>query len=325
METVLSLRGVSKTYSRQSASESGEPAVDDVWLDVEQGELHALLGPSGCGKTTLLRLIAGFETPDRGEISLAGRRIDGDPPYRRDVTTVFQNYALFPHLTVRGNIEFGLREKRLDRIADRVDRALDLVRLRDLDSRFPSQLSGGQKQRVAIARSLALEPKVLLLDEPLSALDPALRKQVRAELRALQRRVGTTFLLVTHDQEEALEMADRITVMNGGRLAQTGAPEDVYLRPANRFVAGFLGAVNWIGGVGVRPEATRVSFDSPGDGARVFAAEVAQSRFLGDCIQVETRLATGESLVAQVSRLNGAFRAGDRVHVWWHPGDEIPL
>lgn len=329
METVLSLRGVSKTYSRQSASETGDlavdPAVDDVWLEVEQGELHSLLGPSGCGKTTLLRLIAGFETPDRGEISLAGRRIDREPPYRRDVTTVFQNYALFPHLTVRGNIEFGLRAKRLDRIADRVDRVLDLVQLRGLDTRFPAQLSGGQRQRVAIARSLALEPKVLLLDEPLSALDPALRKQVRTELRALQRRVGTTFLLVTHDQEEALEMSDRITVMNGGRIAQTGAPEEVYLRPANRFVAGFLGAVNWIGDIGVRPEATRVSFDSPGNGARVFAAEVAHSRFLGDCLHVETRLATGESLVAQVSRLNGGFRAGDRVHVWWHPGDEIPL
>ncbi len=297
--------------------------VDDVWLAVEQGELHALLGPSGCGKTTLLRMVAGFETPTRGDVFLKGERINQRQPWERNVTTVFQNYALFPHMTVRANVEFGLKRKGVPDLDDRVKRVLELVQLSGLEGRLPAQLSGGQRQRVALARSLALEPDVLLLDEPLSALDPNLRKQVRAELKALQRRVGITFLMVTHDQEEALSMSDRISVLNAGRLEQVGAPEDVYLRPKSRFVADFLGAVNWVNGVGVRPEATRIAYERPGNGARVLPARVENSMFLGDCIHVEARLETGESMVAQVPRLNGSFRRGEDVHVWWNPGDEM--
>jgi spermidine/putrescine transport system ATP-binding protein len=317
---VLEINGVSKRF------DEGEPAVDDVWLALDEGELHALLGPSGCGKTTILRLIAGFETPNRGRILLSGEPIDHLPPYERNVTTVFQSYALFPHMTVRENIGFGLRRKPVADAEARIAQMLELVQLAGLEHRLPAQLSGGQRQRVALARALVMRPKVLLLDEPLSALDPGLRKQVRAELRLLQRRVGITFLLVTHDQEEALSLADRITVMHRGRIDQTGTPEDVYLRPASRFVAGFLGAVNWINGVGVRPEVTYIANgEPPPSGARAVAARVEHSVFLGDCIHVATRLESGESLVAQISRSNGVFREGDEVQLWWHPGDELNL
>jgi ABC-type Fe3+/spermidine/putrescine transport system ATPase subunit len=317
---VLELRGVRKQF------EEGEPAVDDVWLALDAGELHALLGPSGCGKTTILRLIAGFETLSSGNVLLDGTAIGHLPPYERNVTTVFQSYALFPHMTVRTNVEFGLKRRPVTDAAARVEEILDLVQLRDLQHRLPAQLSGGQRQRVALARSLVMRPRVLLLDEPLSALDPGLRKQVRSDLRLLQRRVGTTFLLVTHDQEEALSLADRITVMNAGRVEQTGTPEEVYLHPASRFVAGFLGAVNWINGVGVRPEVTYITNGAPPpDGARAVAARVEHSVFLGDCIHVATRLESGESLVAQIPRSNGAFREGDHVQLWWHPGDELNL
>lgn len=320
MTKVLELQGVTKRF------DEGEPAVDDVWLALDAGELHALVGPSGCGKTTILRMVAGFEQPTKGEILLDGARVSHLPPYERNVTTVFQSYALFPHMTVRDNVEFGLKRKPVADAAARVAEILDLVQLAGLEHRLPAQLSGGQRQRVALARALVMRPKVLLLDEPLSALDPGLRKQVRAELRLLQRRVGITFLLVTHDQEEALSLADRITVMNAGRAEQTGTPQEVYLNPASRFVAGFLGAVNWINGVGVRPEVTYIANgEPPPDGARAVAARVEHSVFLGDCIHVATRLETGESLVAQIPRSNGAFREGDEVQLWWHPGDELNL
>ena len=320
MTKVLELHGVSKQF------DEGEPAVDDVWLALDPGELHALLGPSGCGKTTILRMIAGFETPSQGRILLSGEPIDGLPPYERNVTTVFQSYALFPHMTVRENIEFGLKRKPVPDASARVAEIVELVQLNGLEHRLPAQLSGGQRQRVALARALVMRPKVLLLDEPLSALDPSLRKQVRTELRMLQRRVGITFLLVTHDQEEALSLADRITVMNRGRVEQTGTPEEVYLHPASRFVAGFLGAVNWINGIGVRPEVTYIANGAPPpSGTRAVAARVEHSVFLGDCILVATRLETGEALVAQIPRSNGAFREGDEVQLWWHPGDELNL
>lgn len=315
----MELRGVSKKF------DEGDPAVDDVWLSLKRGELHSLVGPSGCGKTTLLRMIGGFESPSAGQLVLNGTPLNGRPPYERPVSTVFQNYALFPHMTVQGNIEFGLKRRGLGDRERRVREVLALVQLEGLESRFPSQISGGQRQRVALARSLALEPELLLLDEPLSALDPNLRKEVRAELKALQRRVGTTFLMVTHDQEEALSVSDRITVMNRGRVEQVGTPEEVYLKPRTRFAAAFLGAMNWIDGIGIRPEATRVSHQPPSNGARVRSAHVTASTFLGDCIQLEARLANGESLVAQVSRLNGVYRAGESVHVWWHAADEIVL
>src|ERR1700681_2906924 len=208
MNAVLELRGVSKHFSTHAA-------VKGVWLSIEKGEFFALLGPSGCGKTTTLRMIAGFEEPSGGEIRLNGANIDHLKPYQRNVSTVFQNYALFPHLTVQQNVEFGLRRRAENHVEKRVREVLELVQLSDKGSRHPSEISGGERQRVALARSLVLAPDVLLLDEPLSALDPNLRKQVRAELKELQRRVGITFLFVTHDQEEALSMADRLGVMNG--------------------------------------------------------------------------------------------------------------
>src|SRR5579864_4574007 len=275
MNVVLELRDVSKHYPTHRA-------VNGISLSVEKGEFFALLGPSGCGKTTTLRLIAGFEEPSRGEIRLNGADIQHLKPYQRNVSTVFQNYALFPHLTVQQNVEFGLRRRAENHIDQRVRQVLELVQLTGKESRYPSQLSGGERQRVALARSLVLEPDVLLLDEPLSALDPNLRKQVRAELKNIQRQVGITFLFVTHDQEEALSLSDRVAVMNAGRLEQTGTPEEIYLRPRTRFVASFLGALNWIGGIGVRPEATRIS-KQPDAGPRSRPATVRRSTFLGNC------------------------------------------
>lgn len=314
---VLELRDVSKVFP-------GHQAVNRVSLEVPKGELFSLLGPSGCGKTTTLRLIAGFETPTSGEIRLNGQNIQDLRPYQRSVSTVFQNYALFPHLTVRKNVEFGLRRGTVPPDIDsRVQSVLELVQLAGKESRYPHQMSGGEKQRAALARSLVVEPDVLLLDEPLSALDPNLRKQVRLELKSLQRRVDITFLLVTHDQEEALSMSDRIAVMNGGRIEQIGTPEQLYLTPRSRFVASFLGEVNWIDGFGVRPEAVRISKSSPNGGCLCRPATVTRSNFLGNRIHVESRFPTGEPVIAEVSRLDEHFREGELVHVWWQPADEL--
>lgn len=321
MGNVLELNRLTKHFREQVALESLD-------LTIPEGEFFSLLGPSGCGKTTTLRLIAGFEEPTEGEVWLRGRRLNGLRPYERNVSTVFQSYALFPHLTARENIEFGLRHRAGGRPADapqRVRAVMEMLQIADKAERKPAQLSGGEKQRVALARSLVVEPDVLLLDEPLSALDPNLRKQVRAELKALQRRVGITFLFITHDQEEALSLSDRIAVLNAGRLEQVGTPQDLYLRPKTRFAAGFLGPVNWINGVGVRPEATRVMHERPSEEVRALPATVENAVFLGNCIHVEARLATGEQVVAEVSRLNGTFRHGEQVHVWWREADELAL
>src|SRR2546423_7004035 len=221
-------------------------AVDDVTIEVASGEFFSLLGPSGCGKTTSLRMIAGFEEPEDGRVVLTGRDIVGVPPYKRNVNTVFQSYALFPHLTVFDNVAFGLRRKKVAKHdgRDRVQRYLRLVQLEGYDDRRPQQLSGGQQQRVALARALVNEPAVLLLDEPLGALDLKLRKQMQLELMRIQREVGVTFIYVTHDQEEALVMSDRLAVMSYGHVEQVGYPEDIYERPATRFVAGFIGTSN---------------------------------------------------------------------------------
>jgi spermidine/putrescine transport system ATP-binding protein len=223
-------------------------AVDGVTIEIARGEFFSLLGPSGCGKTTSLRMIAGFEEPDEGRVVLAGGEINGVPPYKRNVNTVFQSYALFPHMTVKDNVAFGLRRKKLakSQVRDRVRHYLDLVQLQGYDDRRPGQLSGGQQQRVALARALVNEPSVLLLDEPLGALDLKLRKQMQLELMRIQREVGVTFIYVTHDQEEALVMSDRIAVMSNGRVEQIGFPEDIYERPATEFVAGFIGTSNII-------------------------------------------------------------------------------
>ena len=226
-------------------------AVNNIALHIRDGEFFSLLGPSGCGKTTTLRLIAGFETPTSGVIAIGGQDQSNQPPYKRPVNTVFQNYALFPHMTVAENVAFGLAMTGATRteIRHRVGEALDMVHLSGLEERRPKQLSGGQQQRVALARALVNRPKVLLLDEPLGALDMKLRKAMQVELKALQHQVGITFIYVTHDQEEALTMSDRIAVMNGGNVLQVDTPEHIYERPTSQFVADFIGETNFIHGV----------------------------------------------------------------------------
>jgi len=240
---LLRLEGVSKRFADTAA-------VDNLSLDIFEREFFALLGPSGSGKTTLLRLLAGFERPDSGKILLDGEDIAGVPPYRRPVNMMFQNYALFPHLNVASNIAFGLRQERMPRreIRQRVAELLALVKLEGLERRRPHQLSGGQRQRVALARSLAKRPKVLLLDEPLAALDRKLREQTQFELAQLQDQLGTTFVIVTHDQQEAMTMAHRMAVMDNGRLIQVAPPSEVYEQPASRWVADFIGDVNLLEG-----------------------------------------------------------------------------
>jgi putative spermidine/putrescine transport system ATP-binding protein len=257
------LVGVRKSYGEVVA-------VDGVDLEIASGEFFTMLGPSGSGKTTTLRLIAGFERPDAGRIELAGRDVTGRPPYLRDVNTVFQDYALFPHMTVAENVAYGLRVKGVPRAErrERVDEILEVVRLPGLGDRRPAQLSGGQRQRVALARALVNQPQVLLLDEPLGALDLKLRQEMQTELKRIQRavsEVGITFVYVTHDQEEALTMSDRLAVFNEGRIEQIGTPEAVYERPDNAFVAGFVGASNVLHRGGrvftVRPEKIRMTLD----------------------------------------------------------------
>ncbi len=239
----VEIRGVNLSYGTTRV-------LKDVHLDIRPGELFAFLGPSGCGKTTLLRLIAGFNVADSGEVLIDNRDVASLPPWKRDVGMVFQSYALWPHLTVRRNVAFGLEERRLPKaeIDRRVTAALDLVGLGHLADRRPSQLSGGQQQRVAVARTVVVEPKVLLLDEPLSNLDAKMRADVRRELRELQRRLGITTIFVTHDQEEANTISDRIAVMSDGAVQQVGTPMELYERPANLFVAGFLGTANILDG-----------------------------------------------------------------------------
>src|SRR6478752_5112451 len=267
---LLRIEGVSKTFGAFRA-------VDRLSLDIAAGEFFALLGPSGCGKTTLLRMLAGFETPDGGRILLAGHDIAPVLPHERPVNMMFQNYALFPHLTVRENIAFGLKRAGMARadIAARVAEMVALVKLEGMEKRKPDQLSGGQRQRVALARSLARRPQVLLLDEPLAALDKKLRESTQAELMELQRRLGMTFIIVTHDQEEAMTMANRIGVMNAGRLEQVASPRDLYEAPQSRWVAEFVGDVNLFDGKVASREHNRLTV-STRDGGTVVVAEPRQ-------------------------------------------------
>src|SRR5687768_1642761 len=241
---IIALREVTKRFDTTTA-------VDRVSLDIGDGELFTLLGPSGCGKTTLLRLIAGFFPVDGGQIHFGPRRVDGLAPYERKIGMVFQNYALWPHMTVRGNVTYGLRLRKLSaaEIARRLAAGLAKVNLTGLEERYPGQLSGGQQQRVALARALVLNPDILLLDEPLSNLDAKIRTQVRSEIRALQKDLGITTIYVTHDQEEALSLSDRVAVMRDGRVQQVATPKALYERPVNRFVADFVGTNNFIAGV----------------------------------------------------------------------------
>jgi putrescine transport system ATP-binding protein len=331
-------------------------AVDGLTLEIQENEFFALLGPSGCGKTTLLRMLAGFETPDTGRVLLAGEDLAGVPPYRRPVNMMFQSYALFPHLTVAGNVAFGLKQDRLPKaeIAARVDEMLALVQLSGFAGRKVDQLSGGQRQRVALARSLAKRPKVLLLDEPLAALDRKLREETRFELKELQTRLRTTFVIVTHDQDEAMTVADRIAVMNRGRVVQAGAPVEIYERPNCRWVAGFVGDVNLIEGqvaevypsfvrfeagalrlrlphadvapgpaaVALRPEKIRISHAVPeGEIENGAAGSVTDIGYLGTLSIYKVRLDGDLTLkAAVVSAARDAARAihlNDRVWLSW--------
>ena len=286
----LTLRGVSKSFA-------GVRAVDDVGLDVAKGELICFLGPSGCGKTTLLRIIAGLETPDAADIRLDGRSLTEIPARARNFGIVFQSYSLFPNMSVARNIRYGLECRRwpTERMAERVDAMLALVDLAGHANKYPHQLSGGQQQRVALARALAPEPAMLLLDEPLSALDAKVREELRAQIKALQSRLAITTIMVTHDQCEAMELADRIAVMNGGRIEQIGAPVELYERPVNRFVAEFVGRMNFVRDIdghdraGVRPEHIEL-VDIASSSPEHRRGRVERSVFLGSTTRITLRV-----------------------------------
>jgi spermidine/putrescine transport system ATP-binding protein len=264
-------------------------AVNDISLSIRDGEFFSLLGPSGCGKTTTLRIIAGFEMPSRGELLIGGESQGDKPPYRRPVNTVFQSYALFPHMTIFQNVAFGLEMRRVPKaeVYKRVTEALEMVRLPGMEKRKPDQLSGGQQQRIALARALVNRPKVLLLDEPLGALDLKLRKAMQLELKELQQQVGITFVYVTHDQEEALTMSDRIAVMNKGRVLQVGTPEEIYERPGDRFVADFIGETNLIDGTVKTVSGDKAAIEiAPG---LVITAATGEQTRAGDSVTVALR------------------------------------
>ncbi len=319
-------------FTRVSRRFGDVRAVDDASLDVARGEFFAMLGPSGSGKTTCLRLIAGFEQPDDGHIEIFGERVDGVPPYKRAVNTVFQDYALFPHMTVGENVAYGLMikgEARADREA-KACQALELVKLSGYETRRPGQLSGGQRQRVALARALVNQPKVLLLDEPLGALDLKLREQMQDELKSLQRELGITFVFVTHDQGEALSMADRVAIFNNGKIVQVGTPTDIYERPQSRFVADFVGSSNVLpptfsarhGGhelwTSLRPERIRVATTAalvPAVHAHIDGV-IAAINYKG----AVTRLSVTTPDVAMIAEVPAGavgFRHGDLVRLMW--------
>lgn len=349
METILQLIDLTKSFDHT-------PVVNRVNLQIQSGEFFTFLGPSGCGKTTTLRMIAGFEQPTSGRIILDKQEITNLPPYKRDVNTVFQNYALFPHLTVFENIAFGLemRKEPKEEIARRVGTILETFHLTGLEKRKPSQLSGGQQQRVAVARSLVLHPRVLLLDEPLAALDAKLRRQIQIELKEIQKNSGVTFLYVTHDQEEALTLSDRVAVMRNGILEQVGTPRDIYLNPATRFVAEFVGENNLlparivkqtinellidISGVtvkaagsapagpatlAVRPEYISLT-QTPPDTPNAFPGTIRETLYSGASLKTVIQLDTGDTLLALVPP-GSPFTLGQRVWASWHPSHSTVL
>lgn len=350
----IEFSGVEKRYGNL-------PAVSGFDLEVEKGEMIALLGPSGCGKTTTLRMLAGFVPVSAGTIRVDGRDITREPPYRRNIGMVFQGYALFPHMTVARNVAFGLEMRGIpaSEITARVIEALDRVRLRDFAERMPRQLSGGQQQRVALARAMAINPDVLLLDEPLSALDARLRHEVRAEIRQLQRATGLTTLMVTHDQDEALSMADRLVVMSKGSIEQIGSPADLYERPCNRFVADFMGRSNFLGGKldgdrfvtghgialgfagAVPPEASTLSFRPErtrlvaleavvaDDNTNTLAGTIASFAYLGPVIECQVRVDNGPTVTAlltnTVDPTTLGLCEGSRIGVQWSRRDTTLL
>ncbi len=350
-DPVVSLRGIVKDFG-------GQLAVNGVDLDIASGEFLSLLGPSGCGKTTLLRMIGGFEEPDSGDILLGGKSVIGVPPHRRTVNTVFQAYALFPHMSVAQNVAYGLRQRRTPRaeIATRVKEALRLVRMDEYADRAPRKLSGGQQQRVAIARAIVNRPDVLLLDEPLSALDRQLRERMQVELKLLQREVGITFVFVTHDQGEALVMSDRIVVMRSGRIEQVGSPQEIYERPGSAFVASFIGTQNFTdatvaaGGIAesavgsfapagdslssyavgdglriaLRAESVRVGATAPAQPSNKLQGRLAGSSFLGGEIQYVVIAADGTEVFARMPlREAPEVSPGDTVWCSWDPASVL--
>jgi spermidine/putrescine transport system ATP-binding protein len=353
----VELRKVFKVFN-------GEAAVRGVDLSIWQGEFFSILGPSGCGKTTMLRLIAGFEPPSAGEIMIRGQLMTQVPPYRRPVNTVFQSYALFSHLTVRENIAFGLRLKKRSRaeIEDRVSEALKLVKMETFANRFPAQLSGGQQQRVALARALVNRPAVLLLDEPLGALDLKLRKEMQVELSNLHRELGLTFVMVTHDQEEALSLSDRIAVMNQGKVEQIDTPNRIYEQPQTPFVADFIGDTNLFPGkiegahpemlwvttekglkmkvkpsetgntlsgrivVSVRPEKIQVSLAQPADQVNWFEGRLMHVMYLGTHVHCLVELDTGDRLtVMQPNAIGNLPAAHTSIYVYWTSDDCLAI
>jgi putative spermidine/putrescine transport system ATP-binding protein len=310
-------------------------AVDGIDLDITAGEFFTMLGPSGSGKTTTLRMIAGFETPDEGTVELAGEDVSRLPPYDRPVNTVFQDYALFPHMTVQQNVEYGLMVKKVSKAErrERAQEALEMVRLGAYGSRKPAQLSGGQRQRVALARAIVNRPKVLLLDEPLGALDLKLRQEMQIELKSIQREVGITFVYVTHDQEEALTMSDRIAVFNQGRIEQVGPPADVYEHPESEFIAGFVGVSNVIERDGrrytVRPEKITLLDDGeePQEAWHVEPGVVHDVQYVGPVTRYHVTLDRGGELQVLAQNLEeGSSQVleskGRRVRVEWRPDQE---
>jgi putative spermidine/putrescine transport system ATP-binding protein len=310
-------------------------AVDGIDLDIQEGEFFTMLGPSGSGKTTTLRMIAGFEIPDDGTIELAGQDVSRLPPYDRPVNTVFQDYALFPHMSVQANVEYGLMVKKVKKgeRRERAANALAMVRLSEYADRKPAQLSGGQRQRVALARAIVNRPKVLLLDEPLGALDLKLRQEMQIELKSIQREVGITFVYVTHDQEEALTMSDRVAVFNQGRIEQIGPPAEVYEHPESEFIAGFVGVSNVLERDGrrytIRPEKIDLLEDGqePASGSHVEAGVVRDVQYAGPVTRYHVTLDRGGELQVLAQNLDeGSSEVlevkGRRVRVEWNPQQE---
>jgi spermidine/putrescine ABC transporter ATP-binding subunit len=354
---IIEIRNVSKRFGRHIT------AVDDVTLDIRAGEFFALLGPSGCGKTTLLRVLAGFETPTSGEVRIDGKDMAGVQPNHRDINMVFQSYAVFPHMNVFDNVGYGLKVTGTPRAetTERVEAALSLVQLQGYGERRPDQLSGGQRQRVALARALVKEPKVLLLDEPLSALDAKLREAMQLELVRLQHAVGITFVIVTHDQDEALSMADRVAVMENGRVRQIAPPEELYEFPCSRFVADFIGRMNLFAGevtgsgggitevdveglgmvrvphpraisgttgIAVRPEKVNVTSGRPNGDAIAVEATLENMAYHGSESHLYFRTSGGARIAATLqndSRSGARFETGSRLWVSWAPSDTLVL
>ncbi|UCH73919.1 MAG: ABC transporter ATP-binding protein [Rhodospirillales bacterium] len=354
---IIRVRNVTKRFGSVTA-------VDDVSIDIRQGEFFALLGPSGCGKTTLLRMLAGFETTSEGEIEIDGQPMLGVPPNRRPVNMVFQSYAVFPHMTVFDNVAYGLKVTGVGKseIAERVKEALTLVHLEDFGRRKPDQLSGGQRQRVALARALVKKPKVLLLDEPLSALDAKLREAMRLELVHLQHSVGITFVIVTHDQDEALSMADRAAVMDHGVVRQVAAPATLYEHPNSRFVADFIGKMNLLEakvaglsggrlaidieglerfevphdgpasgeiGIAVRPEKTRLSKEQPAAGRLGLKGKVSDVAYYGNeshiLLDTDTGVRFTTTIQNETRRSDSSILIGDDLWISWSPEDTLVL